>query len=154
MFSTIPPASHIHLLLFGSAWVVVSFLACTFLLPSCHAHMPSLPFSFLLEVLCLACGTPGWTSGTTHMLSTAGRDSGFISLSYGLLLWTLMLWFSEHGCTCRAPQGPGGVWCPLICSTQFQWTHVSLNVASWLVLWATGLVQSHDGSCSWLPGLW
>lgn len=90
-------------------WVVVSFLACTFPLPSCHVHTSSFPLFFLLEVLCLACGTPGWISGTILMLSTAGRGTGFIGLPYGLLLWALTLW--------AAPIGV--VWCPLICSTQF-----------------------------------
>lgn len=55
------------------------------------SQYPSFPFSFLLEVLCyLACGGPGIT-GTTFMLSTAGRNAGFIGLSCRFVLQALML---------------------------------------------------------------
>lgn len=76
-----------HLLL-----AVVSFLPRTFLLPFCHVHAAFFPFFFLLEVLCLACTTPGWISATVFMLSTAGRDTGFAGLCYGHILQALMLW--------------------------------------------------------------
>lgn len=109
----------------------------------------SCPYALLAILLSSGSAVPGlWDSWVDLWNHTYGKYSWQGFRLYWSLLWSSSLNIDAVGCTCRAPQGPGGVWCPLICSTQFQWTHVSLNLASWLVLWATGLVQSHDGSCS------
>lgn len=109
----------------------------------------SCPYALLPILLSSGSAMPGlWNSWVDLWDHTYAKYSWQGSRLYWSLLWSSSLNIDAVGCHCRAPLGPGSTWCPLICATQFQWTHVSLSLASWLTLWATGLVQSHDFSCS------